>query len=36
LADKAIDAYCSGMPDVPNAASDAKAASRAYRKSLGF
>jgi toluene monooxygenase system protein E len=36
LADKAIDAYCSGMPDVPNAANDAKAASRAYRKSLGF
>jgi toluene monooxygenase system protein E len=36
LADKAIDAYCSGMPDVPDAANDAKAATRAYRKSLGF
>jgi toluene monooxygenase system protein E len=36
LADAAIDAYCSGMPDVPNAAKDAKAATRAYRKSLGF
>ena len=36
LADKAIDAYCSGLPDVPDAAQDAKAATRAYRKSLGF
>jgi toluene monooxygenase system protein E len=36
LADKAIDAYCSGLPDVPDAAADAKEAVRAYRKSLGF
>ncbi|TXI13633.1 MAG: toluene monooxygenase [Polynucleobacter sp.] len=36
LADKAIDLYCSGMPDVPDAADDAKNASRAFRKSLGF
>jgi toluene monooxygenase system protein E len=36
LADKAIELYCSGMPDVPDAADLAKNASRAYRKSLGF
>lgn len=36
LADRAIDAYCHGLPDVPDAADDAKTAVRAYRKSLGF
>ncbi|MNN28397.1 Toluene-4-monooxygenase system protein E [compost metagenome] len=34
LADKAIDAYCAALPDVPNAAADAKSASRDFRRSL--
>jgi len=36
LADAAIDAYCNELPDSPSAASDAKAATHAYIKSLGF
>jgi toluene monooxygenase system protein E len=36
LADAAIDAYCAALPDVPNAASAAKAATRSFRSSLGL
>ena len=36
LADGAIDAYCAALPDVPNAASQAKAATRALRASIGL
>ena len=36
LADKAIDAYCSALPDVADAAASAKAATRAFRRSLGL
>ncbi|PKO84123.1 MAG: toluene monooxygenase [Betaproteobacteria bacterium HGW-Betaproteobacteria-11] len=36
LADKAIDAFCAALSDVPNAAADAKAATRAFRRTLGF
>ena len=35
LADKAIDAYCAGLPDVADAAGRAKAATRNFRQSLG-
>ena len=35
LGDKAIDAYCAALPDSPEAAGDAKAAAREWRKSLG-
>lgn len=34
LADKAIDAYCAAMPEVPNAAAEAKSAIRDFRRSL--
>ncbi|KJS30202.1 MAG: toluene monooxygenase [Pseudomonas sp. CO183] len=34
LADKAIDAYCAALSDAPNAAADAKNASRDFRRSL--
>lgn len=34
LADKAIDAYCAALSDAPNAAADAKSASRDFRRSL--
>ena len=34
LADKAIDAYCNALADVPNAAQLAKQASRDFRRSL--
>ncbi|MNG32623.1 Toluene-4-monooxygenase system protein E [compost metagenome] len=34
LADKAIDAYCSALSDAPNAADDAKSATRDFRRSL--
>lgn len=36
LADKAIDAYCSALPDVSNAAETAKLATRGFRNSLGL
>jgi toluene monooxygenase system protein E len=36
LADQAIEAYCAALPDVPNAAEAAKAATRELRHSLGF
>jgi len=36
LADAAIDAYCAALPDSPNAADDAKVATREFRKSLGL
>ena len=36
LADKAIDAYCSALPDVADAAASAKAATREFRRSLGL
>jgi toluene monooxygenase system protein E len=36
LADKAIDAYCTGLPDVANGAEAAKAATRDFRRSLGL
>ncbi len=36
LADKAIDAYCSALPDVPDAAAVAKAATREFRRNLGL
>ena len=36
LADKAIDAYCSALPDVLGAAQTAKAATREFRQSLGL
>lgn len=34
LADKAIDAYCESLPDVPNAAAEAKEAVREFRRTL--
>lgn len=36
LADKAIEAYCSALPDVANGAATAKAATREFRHSLGL
>jgi toluene monooxygenase system protein E len=36
LGDKAIEGYCAALPDSPEAASDAKAAAREWRKTLGF
>ncbi|AXS80271.1 aromatic/alkene monooxygenase hydroxylase subunit beta [Dechloromonas sp. HYN0024] len=36
LADKAIDAYCTGLPDVANGAEAAKAATRDFRRSVGL
>ena len=36
LADAAIESYCTALPDVPNAAADAKAATRRFRSSLGL
>ena len=36
MADKAIDSFASALPDVPNAAADAKAATREFRRSIGF
>jgi len=36
LADAAIDAYCSALPDSPNAAEDARAATRAVRAGMGL
>ena len=36
LADKAIDAYCAALPDVPEAAAAARAATRDFRRSLGL
>ncbi len=36
LADAAIDAYCGALPDVQNAASSAKAATREFRRSTGL
>lgn len=36
LADKAIDAYCAALPDVPEAAASARAATRDFRRSLGL
>lgn len=36
LADKAIAAYCSALPDVADAAESAKAATREFRRSLGL
>ncbi|HMW52038.1 MAG TPA: aromatic/alkene monooxygenase hydroxylase subunit beta [Rhodocyclaceae bacterium] len=36
LADRAIDAYCAALPDVPEAAAAARAATRDLRRSLGF
>ena len=35
LADQAIDAYCAALPDVPEAAASARAATRDFRRSLG-
>lgn len=34
LADQAIDAFCAAMPEVPDAAADAKSATRDFRRSL--
>jgi len=36
LADKAIEDYCTSLPDVPNAARDAKEATKNFRASLGL
>lgn len=36
LADKAIDAYCAMLPDVPDAAAKVKLATREFRRSLGL
>ena len=36
LADAAVDAYCAGIPDAPNAAGNAKAATREFRRSMGL
>jgi toluene monooxygenase system protein E len=36
LADRAIDAYCAALPDVPGAAEAAKAATRDLRRGLGL
>ena len=35
LADKAIEAYCAALPDVPDASASAKQATRDFRRSLG-
>jgi toluene monooxygenase system protein E len=35
MADKAIERFCAAVPEVPNAAADAKAATRRFRSSLG-
>ncbi|MGH8434351.1 MAG: aromatic/alkene monooxygenase hydroxylase subunit beta [Pseudomonas sp.] len=36
LADKAVDAFCTTLPDVANAAESAKQATREFRRSLGL
>jgi toluene monooxygenase system protein E len=36
LADKAIESYCSTLPDVASGAEAAKAATRDFRRSLGL
>ena len=36
LADRAIDAYCAALPDVPDAAAAARAATRDLRRGLGL
>jgi toluene monooxygenase system protein E len=36
LADKAIDAFCAALSDLPNAATDAKTATRVLRRSLAI
>lgn len=36
LADKAIDAFCAAIPEVPNASADAKNATRDFRRTLGL
>jgi len=36
LADRAIDAYCAALPDVPGAAESARAATRDLRRGLGL
>lgn len=36
LGDKAMDAFCAALPESPEAAGEAKAAAREWRKSLGF
>jgi toluene monooxygenase system protein E len=36
LADAAIDTYCVALPDMPNAAAEAKAATRSFRRSLNL
>ena len=36
LADMAIESFCAALPDVPNAAVDAKAATRRFRGALGL
>jgi toluene monooxygenase system protein E len=36
LADRAIEAYCAALPDVPDAAEAAKAATRDLRRSLAL
>jgi len=36
LADKAIEAYCAHLPDVPGAAEEVKQATRGFRRSLGL
>lgn len=36
MADKAIDSFAAAIPDVPNGAADAKAATREFRCSIGF
>jgi len=36
LADKAIDAYCAALPEVPDAAMSARQATREFRRSLGL
>ncbi len=36
LADRAIDAFCAALPDVPDAALEAKRRAKAFRAGLGF
>lgn len=36
LADAAIEAYCASLPDVPNAAAEAQAATRRFRSTIGL
>jgi toluene monooxygenase system protein E len=36
MADRAIDLFAAAIPDVPNAAADAKAATREFRRSIGL